>query len=233
MNRHHQLLVFSLCALALAGCATARVPTTAPVEIVTITVSAPTVFPTAQATSFPAVTPTTAASATPTIALANPTPTPRVGGTVTPKGTLTRAPIPTAGMMQVKLYFVALNDNGKSGKKIGCDDSIVPVQKSIPQTSAPLTAALKELLAVRDQNYGQSGLYNALYQANLKLSGVAITDSRATINLTGSLSLRGVCDNPRVIAQIQETALQFPTVKQVSVLLNGVPLEQVLSGRGG
>ena len=49
--------------------------------------------------------------------------------------------------MSVKLYLVALGDNGKRGKKIGCDDSIVPVTRSIQNTGAPLSAAITQLLA--------------------------------------------------------------------------------------
>lgn len=135
-------------------------------------------------------------------------------------------------MMTVKLYFVALNDNGKAGKMIGCQDSVVAVNRAIPETSAPLTAALTQLLSIRTQYYGQSGLYNALYQSNLKVAGVSITSGKATINLTGTYALGGVCDGPRFVAQIQETALQFPTVQQVVVFINGKPLDQVLSGKG-
>lgn len=134
--------------------------------------------------------------------------------------------------MQVNLYFAAINDNGKAGKRIGCDDSIVAVSRPIAETSAPLTAALKELLAIRDQYYGQSGLYNALYQSNLKVAGISITNGRATINLTGTLTVGGVCDSPRVVSQIQETALQFLTVRQVAININGIPIEQLLSGKG-
>jgi spore germination protein GerM len=37
--------------------------------------------------------------------------------------------------------------------------------------------------------------------------------------------------NPRVQAQIEETALQFPTVKKVKVFINGLPLSEYLSER--
>ncbi len=150
----------------------------------------------------------------------------------TARPTTARAPVPSPGMMTVKLFLVALNDNGKSGKMIGCQDSVVAVDRAIPETSAPLTAALNQLLSIHTQYYGQSGLYNALYQSNLKLSGVSITSGKAIINLTGTYSLGGVCDGPRFIAQIQETALQFSTVQEVAVFLNGKPIDVILSGKG-
>jgi hypothetical protein len=166
----------------------------------------------------------------PTIELATPNFSTTVAGT--PRATATRI-IPTSpATMIVKVFMVALGDNGKSGKKIGCDDSVVAVNRTIPSTSAPLTAALKELLAVRQRTYGESGLYNALYQSNLKVAGVALVSRKATVNLTGTVLLGGVCDSPRFAAQIQETALQFPTVGEVAVTINGVPLDKFLSEKG-
>ncbi|HLJ69610.1 MAG TPA: GerMN domain-containing protein, partial [Chloroflexota bacterium] len=79
--------------------------------------------------------------------------------------------------------------------------------------------------------YGKSGLYNALYQARLTVNSVVIRNGRAVINLRGKLNLRGVCDNPRVEAQLKRTAFQFPTVHSVAIFVNSVPLWKVLSTR--
>lgn len=158
------------------------------------------------------------------------------GGGTTPSAKTTptlRLPTLARGSMRVKLFFVALDDNGKAGKKIGCGDSIVAVDRVIPATNMPLTASLKDLVSIRDQHYGLSGLYNALYQSDLKVDDVSLIDGKATIRLSGKVTLGGVCDNPRFEAQIKETALQFSTVRAVSVFINGVPLEKVLSEKGG
>lgn len=132
----------------------------------------------------------------------------------------------------MRIFLIALEDNGQSGKKIGCDDSVIPVQVTIPPTQAVLRAALEALISLKDQFYGQSGLYNALYQSNLQLEGVTIEGGKAIINLSGTLMLGGVCDNPRVEAQIEETALQFATVSEVAVFVNGKSLEEILSLKG-
>jgi hypothetical protein len=63
----------------------------------------------------------------------------------------------------------------------------------------------------------------------LKADSVSIVNAKATIHLSGTLRLSGVCDNPRVEAQIEETALQFATVKQVQVFVNNIVLEKALS----
>lgn len=207
-------------ALALIGCGGAATPTRVPTPT---SIILPTLASVVVPSDTPLPTPTLAPTTSPAPA-ASATPTRRT----TPTRTLTLAP----GTMRVKLFFVALEDNGKSGKKIGCNDSIVAVERIIPATQAPLTAALKELLSVRARYYDQTGLYNSLYESNLKVDGISIVGGKALIHLSGKVILGGVCDNPRVEAQIKETALQFATVKQVAVFVNGVPLEKILSQKG-
>lgn len=131
--------------------------------------------------------------------------------------------------MTVKVYVVALGDAGKAGPKIGCDDSIVAVDRTVAQSSGLLTAAEKELVSIKDKNIGQSGLYNALWQSNLSVDSVVLAGSAVTVRLIGTTKLDGTCDAPRVIAQIKYTAMQNPAVKTVTTLLNGVPIEQALS----
>lgn len=129
------------------------------------------------------------------------------------------------------IYLIAIDDNGQSGPKIGCNDSVIPVRVEFPPTTAPLTTALERLLALKDQFYGQSGLYNVLYQSTLQLEKVTVQNGTATIRLTGQLRLSGVCDAPRVQAQIEQTALQFSSVQDVDIFLNGRPLADALSQR--
>ena len=138
---------------------------------------------------------------------------------------------PPGTVSSVNLYFIALEDNGQSGKKIGCNDSVIPVQVSIEPTTAPLRAALEKLFSIKDQFYGQSGLYNALYQSNLQVDSAVVENGTATVRLSGTFSLGGVCDDPRFSAQITETILQFPTVNTAVVYINGQRLEDVLSER--
>jgi hypothetical protein len=201
---------------ALVGCGGAPAPT--PTRAI-----APTIILPSGVTPLPLATPSPLPTNTPAPTLP---PTPSV------KATPTRAPVVPAGSMRVKIFMVALNDSGKLGKKIGCEDSVVAVERIIPATSAVLRAALNELLSIRDPQYGESGLHNALASSTLKLDDVSLVAGRATIYLSGNLALSGVCENPRVDAQIKETALQFSTVHQVSVLVNKIALEQILSGKG-
>jgi LysM repeat protein len=125
---------------------------------------------------------------------------------------------------RTNIYLIALEDMGQSGMEIGCGDSVVPVEVEIEPTIAPLTAALETLLNLDERFYGQSGLYNALYRFDLAVDRIDIVDSVASIYLTGELQVGGVCDEPRVRAQLEETALQYVTVDEVRIFVNGEPL---------
>jgi hypothetical protein len=135
-----------------------------------------------------------------------------------PKGSPTRT---------VKVYLVAVGDAGKKGKKIGCDDSLVPVTRTINRTPMPLRDAVVELLSMPKENDQQ--LQNFWQGENLKVRGVAIRKGTATIRITGNGPfVAGVCDEPRIISQIEETAKQFPSVKRVRVYVNGRTLQEAV-----
>jgi hypothetical protein len=140
---------------------------------------------------------------------------------------------PSQGATSIKIYLIALEDNGISGKKIGCNDSAVPVFINIEPTVAVLKASLIELLKLEGKReYGQSGLTNSLYQSHLSIESLNIVNREAIIKLSGTLTSGGVCDDPRIKAQLEETALQFSTIDKVSIFINNIPLDQLLSGRG-
>ena len=140
---------------------------------------------------------------------------------------------PSQGATSIKIFLIALDDNGGSGKKIGCNDSIVPVPINIEPTLEVLRASLKELFKLEGQReYGLSGLYNSLYQSHLNIDSLNIVNREAVIKLRGTLTPGGVCDDPRVKAQLEETALQFNTIDKVSIFINGISLDQFLSGQG-
>jgi spore germination protein GerM len=92
-----------------------------------------------------------------------------------------------------------------------------------------LTQLLETLLALDEQVYGRAGLYHAIYPSELTLEGITIEDGLATINLSGGLAIGGECDEPRIRAQIQQTALQFSNIDDVLILVNGIPYEEVVS----
>ena len=173
--------------------------------------------------------PTTQAS--PTVTAVIPSPTLSIP-TATQVPPTTAASSSTATAEQtVKIVLIELEDNGQSGPLVGCGDSAIPINVTIPHTQGVLRAALEKLLSAKQQFYGESGYYNALYQSDLEVASVRIEQGNAIIHLTGTIMLGGVCDAPRLEAQIEQTALQFSTVSTVTVFVNDVPLEEALSSR--
>ena len=136
----------------------------------------------------------------------------------------------------VSVYLVALEDNGETGQQIGCGDSLVPVVRPATDPGsdeAAITNAMEELFAIKDEKYGESGLYSALYQSDLTVDSVAVSeDGVATVELSGDIVLNGTCDTPRAKEQILSTATQFSNIDTVEINLNGKPLDEALSGKG-
>ena len=150
-----------------------------------------------------------------------------------PKATLaTPPPTPGQQFMDITIYLIAINDNGQSGQLVGCGDSVIPVQVETNPTKEVLRTSLEKLLALKEQFYGESGLYNALYQSDLEVDRITLENGKTEIFLTGTLMLGGVCDNPRVEAQLESTVLEFSNVQEVSIFINGIPLKEALSLQG-
>jgi hypothetical protein len=127
---------------------------------------------------------------------------------------------------EVKVYLVALDDNGKAGRKIGCGDSLVPVTRKIGARATPLRAAVGELLSIPHEYDGH--LLNYWWGKSLKVKSVTLRGGTATIQITGRINVAGVCDEPRIQEQINETARQFANVKRVKVFVNGRTLASAI-----
>jgi spore germination protein GerM len=199
-------LLLLIC-LAMAGVACSSASNT---TSETKTETAPTQTPISTTGTSPVAAPATGATSTP-------------GAAATPEATST----PGAMTEAVKVYLVAVNDKGKKGKKIGCDDSLIPITRKIKPTDSPLKAAIEELLAIPHEYSKELGNY--WWGKNLKLKSVSITDGVATIQISGEGPfVAGVCDEPRITEQIEETAKQFPTVKSVKVFVNDRTLKEAI-----
>ncbi len=122
----------------------------------------------------------------------------------------------------LKLAMILDGDDGKNGKKIGCGDSLVFVEKQVPHTVATLTAAMTELLATKQSVVGSMSASNPLSRSTLSLVGATVApDGTATVKIQGTIAIAGVCESPRIEAQVEETALAVPGVTKVIVELNG------------
>jgi hypothetical protein len=140
--------------------------------------------------------------------------------------TTVTAPQTSRRTRQVKVYLVALDDKGKRGRRIGCDDSLVAVTRDVAATGTPLKTAVEELLAVPREYEG--GLGNYWAGENLRVQSAVISRGVATIRIRGTLPVAGVCDEPRIEEQIKATARQFRGVRSVRVFLNGQRLSDAI-----
>ena len=131
MSRLFLLLTILLVPYALVGCGSEPTPfpRTTPIAI-------PTVITVVATSELPTTLPIMLA---PSITPGGPTATTMPAVKTTP----TIAPTVPRGSMRIQIFMIAQNDNGKAGKKIGCGDRVVAVDRIIPTTTAPLTAALK------------------------------------------------------------------------------------------
>ena len=143
------------------------------------------------------------------------------------------APRADSPVRRVQVFLIAPADQGRSGRKVGCGDSVLPVDVPLPQPEAALTGALHALLGLKGRPYHPpSGLYNALYSSTLELVRVDRQGAEARVYLKGYLELGDSCENSRILSELQETALQFSDVSHVQLYLEDQPLLPLLSARG-
>lgn len=125
----------------------------------------------------------------------------------------------------VSVYVVSL----ESGS-LGCGDAVVPIQRNITPTLGVLGAALEELFSLPAEDFGPGEeFYNALESSDLQVESVNLSGGVATVYVTGTATVGGVCDEPRFVEQIKQTALQFPEVDEAEIYVNGTLLEDLFS----
>lgn len=128
------------------------------------------------------------------------------------------------------MYYVALDDGGSSGVRFGCNDSLVAVHDADPSILEPLQAAMSQLLSGRGAP-PPSGLYNSLAASTLQYVSGYFDGTTVVVNLSGSVQPGGVCDIPRIEAQLTHTAVTAVGAIRAEIYVNGVSLAQVLSLR--
>lgn len=107
---------------------------------------------------------------------------------------------------------------------IGCNDLLVRVAddevKSVQQ-------AIKRTMVHEDP---MNGYYNSVGQSQLMVDHM-VTDAygKTNVYLTGSVQINGVCDPPRIQAQLEHAVRQFDDGSHAQIFVNDVTLEKVLS----
>ncbi len=132
----------------------------------------------------------------------------------------------------VRIFLIEREDGGILGRRTACNDSTVPVEVKLPRRMPALGGALETLLAMRgDGEDPRSGLYNALHASPLRVANLQRRGGELRVRLEGYLELGDRCDGDRALAQLTETALQFPDIQAVFFFLGDKPLREALAGR--
>lgn len=135
----------------------------------------------------------------------------------------------------VLIFVVAEGINGPNS--FGCGDSLVGAPSQIAvipgEPATNVSNALKELLSIQTAQVGQSRFITALAGSQLSVQDVVVdANGRATINLSGTLSLSGTCADARVKYQLLATIFATPAVQEAVVLIDGQNLAQFLDMSG-
>jgi hypothetical protein len=125
--------------------------------------------------------------------------------------------------------LIDIDPNNTGLDVIGCGDHMAYLEYDMSASQDPVYDTLAELLTLNPNDYAASGYYNSLDNAQLSVNSLSINNGVAEVYLNGTLSLGGVCDNPRVVVQLEETLLQFPNITSVDIYINSEPLADFLS----
>jgi hypothetical protein len=132
---------------------------------------------------------------------------------------------------RARVYLIELQDGGVNGRRIGCGDSAVAVEIPMERRQAALPGSIEALLSLTETYDTRSGLYNPLHASRLEIERIDRSGAEVKVHLKGYLEIEGECDGSRILAQLTETALQFPDVQRATFYLEGKPLSGLLADR--
>jgi hypothetical protein len=160
-------------------------------------------------------------------------PAPPLAPEVSAPAAPTPSPSPSgnAASQTVTAYYVLLDDGGRNGVRFGCNDSLVGVAHTSSGPKDPLPAAVRTLLDVPDEGATPTPspeVYNALSGSDLKFLSGSFDGTTVTVYLAGTLSMGGVCDVPRVEAQLTQTAVSAVGAIRAEIYVNGRSLTETL-----
>ncbi|WP_332762311.1 hypothetical protein [Pseudarthrobacter sp.] len=136
------------------------------------------------------------------------------------------APGKSGGSQTVTAYYVLLDDGGAGGVRFGCNDSLAGVRRTVAGSTEPLANAMRALLD--NATEPAPGLYNSLSGSTLTFLSGTFDGTAVTVYLSGSIRPAGVCDIPRIEAQLTQTAVASVGAIRAEVYVNGVRLAEAL-----
>lgn len=150
-------------------------------------------------------------------------------------------PIEEPETSTVEVALVAMGDGTiTGGETIGCGDTLQLVEQEISPNgdAGTVKAALEALFAIEGSNYGESGLYNALYQSDITVGAVVVgngnsPDATVEVTLSGNIISGGTCDDPRIEEQIRATVeANAPEGATITIVFDGEDLHEYFDMSG-
>lgn len=158
-----------------------------------------------------------------------PSPSDLPAGTTPSPTAMPPATAPSTTTSALRIFYVAPDDRGKAGPLIGCGDSIVATETGPVAYTNQVAAAMRNLLGNPQAQHGQSGLMNALAASDLSYVSSSVSGDTVTVKLSGDISSGGVCEDPRIEAQLTYTAMVAAGTGDARILVNGIEIGKLLS----
>jgi hypothetical protein len=103
----------------------------------------------------------------------------------------------------------------------------VGVRRSNAESAEPLPAAIGSLLDGSEPPI--SDVYNSLSGSALDFLAGSFDGTTVTVYLAGTIRPGGVCDIPRIEAQLTQTAVSAVGAIRAEIYVNGIGLAEALS----
>lgn len=145
----------------------------------------------------------------------NPPVTPPVVSTTPP----TNPPAQGGGMTTIMVPLIDNDNIGQFGP-FGCGAYLSFMPRQVPETQAVLAATYNWLFSNPSSFDGGNYFNTVASQTNLDFQSVEIVNGVAKVYLTGFV-MGNHCADATFAAQIEQAALQYPTVNNIQVYVNG------------
>ena len=140
-----------------------------------------------------------------------------------------------------------VREDFRTGRRVGCGDSIAFIEKRIEPTTRPLEAIYRLLFSREEITIGTKYVNSLLPHTRegrtlqtpdgpqivrpLRFERVIIENNIAKVYLVGDFISVGTCDPPRVKAVLEFAAKQYPWIEEVEIYINGERAVFVHGGR--
>lgn len=139
------------------------------------------------------------------------------------------APADANDTNQTVVYAIKLEDDGKAvnSVKVGCGDSAVPVDATVgyqydkTDPVASINAAMIALTGMTPDQFKAQKLENPVGSQQLLIQSVEKSGNDYIVRLKGAFTFGGVCEMPRVKAQIEETIKKAALGNSFTIDWNG------------